>query len=399
MPRYISVAAMALIAATLFSLNSGAASQTAPGAMPEQADISYRGDYEVSVSNPAPPRRTPSLRDLVGGSKKFRGALTFNLERRGQALSGLMVITGGSPTHNKVTGTYQNGHCTLYTNETIHEGLCDSRGFAGTITSTGTVAQKVQGKFQTAQIKLVDAAEQQRERAAAAAAAQERARLADAEAARVKATEEARLAALPKANATQARLLANAIEQDSKSWSFNEYEAGSLSNVRTITSAGSITLRGDYKYRGGSTGWVEGRVRAGKVECLTYHNTRDCAALRLASKAASQTGASAKSDDIWPAFEQKTKCLAKAVRNREGHSYTYNRVDNVATGRSYAPTAYEARWEVRIKNTCAHEVRFQMSCQAPTLMGLQFRGGQHVLKPGDSLRNSHGECIYIEEIK
>ncbi|SEH12574.1 hypothetical protein SAMN05428974_0506 [Sphingopyxis sp. YR583] len=162
--KHVVLGLAASSVAGLFLAAQTAMSQQASDGLPEQSDLSYQGSYELTASDPSARSRPTSLRNVISGSgaKRITGALTFNLERRGAELNGTMIITGGSPTHNRVTGTYQDGRCKLFTNETVHEGTCNSQGFSGQISSTGAITQKVEGRFTTSPLKIVDVDAQER---------------------------------------------------------------------------------------------------------------------------------------------------------------------------------------------------------------------------------------------
>lgn len=86
------------------------------------------------------------------------------------------------------------------------------------------------------------------------------------------------------ASRAQTQLLASAIAQDSKSWAFNRYDSGSLSEVSLVQSSGGIqTIRGNYTFNDGrNKGWASVNVQGGKVLCITYWDTYSCNSVRPA---------------------------------------------------------------------------------------------------------------------
>jgi hypothetical protein len=76
-------------------------------------------------------------------------------------------------------------------------------------------------------------------------------------------------------------MVERAVRQDSGAWLMNRYDRGSISNVRVAErTGGSTTLRAEYTYNGGSSGWVLARVVEGRVDCLGYWDMGGCTSIR-----------------------------------------------------------------------------------------------------------------------
>lgn len=75
-------------------------------------------------------------------------------------------------------------------------------------------------------------------------------------------------------------LLDSIVSEDSRSWHYNRYLAGSVRNPEiTRDSSGNVTrIVGSYDYRGFGgvfSGWVEARIQNGDLVCIRYHDYPD----------------------------------------------------------------------------------------------------------------------------
>lgn len=204
----------------------------------------------------------------------------------------------------------------------------------------------------------------------------------------------------PRASAAQAKLLSDAIKVDSMSWSLNKYDDGSLSRVRTT---GPGLVRGDYTYNDGTDkGWVEARVSADRVECLTYHDTGFCAAVRpAAGKGGTFSTLGERPDIPWGEWSQERniQCIFSRNRTIVDKTLVYNRTKNEKTGISGGgSTAYINYVETEFENRCGSQVKFKMACPKIGLLGDSFVSREDVLNPRQKFRIYPGGCTYLEEI-
>ena len=264
-----------------------------PQAIPAdfRGEITYTGAYSGSVKTKPDRMRNLSLgeglRSLTSSKTlPLMGDYQLTVRYEGNRISGNFIArsTAGPngatmDDRGSLTGTRQGTACTF----TTEGGGPPTTAYCGRGRwewSNNDVfnlqGHKVALRIMANQTGMVDFAERERQQAIAAA---EQQRIA-AERARKEQAEAARLAALPRANATQTKLLADAIGQDSQSWSFNRYDVGSLTNVRIDNASGITQVRGDYTYNGGRRGWISGRLANGKVGCVVYHDTTSCEPVR-----------------------------------------------------------------------------------------------------------------------
>jgi hypothetical protein len=106
---------------------------------------------------------------------------------------------------------------------------------------------------------------------------------------------------------SEARLLADAIARDSAYWIMNRYDPGSLTDVEVVArAAGGSTVRGNYTYNDGDSGWVEAEIAGGRVSCLRYWDTGSCDPVRGGGPAPRATppseSSAAASDKTFTAF-------------------------------------------------------------------------------------------------
>jgi TPR repeat protein len=74
------------------------------------------------------------------------------------------------------------------------------------------------------------------------------------------------------------------VRTDSLGWATNRYDVGSMTNVQIVegsVQSGHYTIRGDYTYNGGSSGWVMARMSGTNLDCILFHDSWiGCRALR-----------------------------------------------------------------------------------------------------------------------
>jgi hypothetical protein len=130
---------------------------------------------------------------------------------------------------------------------------------------------------------------------------------------------------------SEARLLAEAIARDSGYWIMNRYDPRSLTDVEVVarTPGGGATVRGNYTFNGGDSGWVEAEIAGGRVSCLRYWDTGSCDPVRGGGAQARATNpsqpAGATSDKTFTAFpraeqERVARCyFAYSVLSAQGY--------------------------------------------------------------------------------
>jgi hypothetical protein len=98
------------------------------------------------------------------------------------------------------------------------------------------------------------------------------------------------IAAMPAANDVSRTKLEKIVETDSKGWAFNQFDHGSIHDVRVAEGSeksGSMTLRGVYTYNGGSAGWVLAKMEGGKFSCVQFWDAKGgCRAMKTPEQGA-----------------------------------------------------------------------------------------------------------------
>ncbi len=374
MKRFVAVVA-ACVLASASSLAAGQADTwSGRGLRAESPDtipadfrgrITYSGTYQADVTSSR------------GRTRQLSGGYTIEISYDGSAISGRYSGTGGM-NPGSITGTRSGTRCrTLDTQSGMtNEAECTRTRFAVVARAQGAQNSSI-ARIEATATRFVDAAEEARQQRAAAAASAERAQIRQAEAQRATRAETARIAAMPRANAAQTRMLSDAIGQDSRSWRRNRYDAGSLSNVRI---SGNGMLRGDYTYNGGERGWLEGRIASGRVQCIQYHDTSGCAPVRVASAAApSGTGNRpnwSESNNL-PQARQITRCVRITAYTLTSYSERFGQL-----GSSY---------EEQLQNSCDSDEALTQTC---TLFGRPSPPAQVIIPARSHNVQYNRSCIY-----
>ncbi|MDS4028633.1 MAG: hypothetical protein RKO66_00955 [Candidatus Contendobacter sp.] len=79
--------------------------------------------------------------------------------------------------------------------------------------------------------------------------------------------------------AKYAPLLDRIIRDDSKSWSINKYDRGSVkepSIVSISSDESEVVIKGNYTYNHGQKGWVEAHFSNGQLSCLRFWDINAC---------------------------------------------------------------------------------------------------------------------------
>jgi len=248
--------------------------------------ITYRGFYRGKAYVPQV------------GMEVMGGDYILVMEFNGNRVSGSLTTRNGVPgarrglLPGRFTGTRNGVVCTLTWNDgSDSAAYCGRSEYRAGANKTQFDGVRLGFAATIPADELVDYVVRDQQNAIADA---ERKRLAaiEAEQARQKAERERkRIAAMPLAGTTYTRLLDQAISTDSGSWRWNQYDAGSANNVRIATgTAANGTLRGEYRFNGGASGWVEAQVSGGKITCLHYWDTGSCAPIRTAANTSNNNG-------------------------------------------------------------------------------------------------------------
>ena len=334
--------------------------------------INYSGVVEGHTQEPTrTPRRLTlgnALEALAGGERReFGGAYSLELTFEGDAVSG--TFSGASPGRNRsgrVQGTRAGSQCRLFAEDILIEGECTAGRFLGSGRSQGGSRVTQTLRIDAPAAEVVDAAEQERQRAEAAVQAEQQRAAAQFEREQAAAAERARIAALPAANRGQTALVESAVRQDSGAWVINRYDAGSIGNVRIAgQSEGVTTLRAEYSYNGGDKGWVEARVEGGRVDCLRYWDSSSCNAPRAGDSGGSAGPAALTGSSGEPVRDTDgtTTCLRRSSlggSNLEVRSREYG-------GDLLASREADRIWMYR--NTCNRPVSYRMSFGPLTWLG------------------------------
>jgi hypothetical protein len=234
---------------------------------PNRAEVIFRGNYAMNQTVPS-----------SGRTRQYSGFINFTVTINGESVSA--VMTGNSLVSVRLSGTMFNGVCNLNGTSRLgtasYNGRCGKNGFSGTMGGRNNDGASYRGEFETSSVSVADLDVRDRQQAEAAALRQKQQELADANARR----EAAILAAKPAASPALARALEAAVRQDSGAWNLNRYDRGSLQEVKLLSSGRTSRIRGNYTFNGGSSGWVEADVSAGKVQCLAYWDVGSCEEVR-----------------------------------------------------------------------------------------------------------------------
>jgi hypothetical protein len=183
------------------------------------------------------------------------------------------VAFGRNFGREEFTGSVTNGVCRMVGPDDTLEGRCSKDGFSGVLHGKTKRGQSVNGTFQASAVQVVDLDERARQQQAA-----EKTRLAAIAAA------EARLRNAPAAGPLLSKKLEGFVRTDAQGWAFNRFDAGSIANVKVIdgsVKSGHYTLRGEYTYNGGVSGWVLAQMEGPNLGCIQFHDAIiGCRALR-----------------------------------------------------------------------------------------------------------------------
>lgn len=72
------------------------------------------------------------------------------------------------------------------------------------------------------------------------------------------------------------RVLDRVVQKDSAGWWVNVYQPGSMRDARIVSQSNdgkTFVVRGDFRYEGGSSGWVETKISGDKLVCLQYQDS------------------------------------------------------------------------------------------------------------------------------
>ncbi|MDM7958029.1 hypothetical protein [Blastomonas sp.] len=268
--------------------------------MGKEIPATFRGKivYEGTANGVNyPPQRQNSrniLGDLIGSALKLDGkpfslAARYELEFDGNLVTGRYSgrSANGATQTGTMSGTRTGTNCQLFTpNNELIQATCDSQSFVAVSKSNPQDRNRWETRVDASSVEVVDYVERDRLQAIAAQQAK-----AEREAAA------ARYAALPNAGPTLTKKLDEFVRTDSQGWAFNQYNPGSIRNVKIVEGtikSGSYVMRGDYTYNGGSEGWVLAKMAGSKLECIQFWDAvMGCRGLRTAEQGQAMRDATA----------------------------------------------------------------------------------------------------------
>lgn len=245
--------------------------------------IVYEGGYNGTMSTPMRPPRRLSLGALLesatsGSSEPYQGTIRIEVEYDGNGFKGVWRQQGSLAGSGTLTGTRTGSTCQVITNEGFrYTADCDRNNFAARTEFADNRGRKFKGAVSTNATSLVDYVERDRQLALQA----EKDRIAAAEAA-------ARYAALPNAGPALTRKFEQYVREDSQGWAFNQYDFGSLTNVKIVSGkagTGTYVMRGEYTYNGGAPGSVLVEMNGPNLSCIQFWDSViGCRGLRTAAQ-------------------------------------------------------------------------------------------------------------------
>ncbi|MDZ4362352.1 hypothetical protein [Brevundimonas sp.] len=250
--------------------------------------ITYSGTHEGYVQQAGPEMRELSISSVVGAvaggqRQRYAGRYDMVLTIDGTAVTGQASGTGGIEPAT-FSGTRTGNLCRLYLEGAELEATCTTERFVGASRSPRGASPSFLMNIDARATRVVDTAEEERQRAEASARAAE-------ERAAAEAAERARIAAMPMATTAQAQMVERAVRQDSGAWLMNRFDVGSVRNVRVASrEANATVLRAEYTYNGGSAGWLEASISNGAVSCLEYWDGFSCLPVRTAPSPSQRPG-------------------------------------------------------------------------------------------------------------
>lgn len=280
-----------LVALVLFALticHTPLLAQSGNGAaaiLPEdfRGKIVYEGGYEGTMSTPIRAPRRLSLGALIdsatsGSSEPYQGAIRVEVEYDGNGFKGVWRQQGTLAGSGTLSGTRTGATCQVITNEGFrYTANCDRNNFSARTEFTNNRGRKFKGAVSSSATSVVDYVERDRQLAIQA----EKDRIAAAEAA-------ARYAALPNAGPALTKKFEQYVRQDSQGWAFNQYDVGSLTNVKIVSGkagAGTYVMRGEYTYNGGMNGSVMVEMNGPNLSCIQFWDAvMGCRGLRTAAQ-------------------------------------------------------------------------------------------------------------------
>ncbi len=275
------VGLLALVPVSARALEAGAFADNFHGT------VMYTGNYDMQTAQPMRMPRGLTVESLLSAaqgssSKDAKGTITIKLEINGQSVRGNYYSQGalGSGT---LQGTRDGDVCTLTDRDATWHITCQPDHFEGDAATFDSVSPKVTASFNGAAKNVVDIAaneKAQQARAKEQAAAPKAAPIvAKAQPAPAAVAEAPAPVAGPAAGSSLTKKLEQIVEADSKGWSANTFDKGTVRNVHVVegsAKSGEVTIKGDYKYNDGENGWVQAKLNNGKFVCVEFWDSVDC---------------------------------------------------------------------------------------------------------------------------
>lgn len=148
-------------------------------------------------------------------------------------------------------------------------------------------------------------------------------------------------------------LLDRALRDHAANWLSNRLDAGSLRNVRTVSSRGRPRIRGDYTFNRGAQGWVEAEVAGGRITCLQFWDTPDCETVAERARVVAATEAYRRGDPVYVAVRNLNGATSACLQRAEGGNVMASRRVRNGYGDVVRTDSYATGSTVHIRNICA----------------------------------------------
>lgn len=283
----ITYRALSLFVLILLSLSlSNASAQTPTSVLSDSARlrITYEGYMEGSAKVQDRSRNTQlrfgNSKITLNGTRTVPIQASYYIEvtyegNRVSATDYQKSDIPGVTARGTFTGTRNGDVCNLITNDGYKiTATCNADRFEYEFNYTNPNGQEIKSYYSANKTKIVDIAEEERIKDAAAKA----------EAERLRAAAEARQRRIDERMARKLTVLESRIDaiitQDSASWLIWSYDRKSVTNAKSSTINETYKkLTADYTYNEGSPGQVMIIVSAEKVECIQFWNEPECRTL------------------------------------------------------------------------------------------------------------------------
>jgi hypothetical protein len=218
--------------------------------------VRYTGNYVLT-------------RDVGPRSTTSRGEITVELTFTGSSVSGFYLSPAPMGSES-ISGTRVGDTCNLRDSNTSWQMHCGADRLDGNGASAEGVNPPITLQIDAAAMRVARVAQ----RPAPPVSTQ---------------TDRNATAPLSMAGDAWTRKLEGIVETDSKGWLSNQFDTGSVHDVRIVDGSietGNFLMKGSYTYNGGAGGWVEAKIVNGALSCLIWWDGGPrCKGLRTAAGA------------------------------------------------------------------------------------------------------------------